>query len=138
MLRSGLQTLENVAIALKNPHGERVLRAFRGKVVRGSGCGSGMVPSRIVRNQSTFKNMSAARNKKREKRKNGLATQTGWQRELLPGLVPNLWSRISKGDVTRIGMSRHKPRQIPQDSAASPKVGTFDPTLSRAHSLLIR
>lgn len=103
-----------------------------------AGVESRMVPSRILQNQSTSEKNNVScqeKEKKKEKRRRCCYAETGWQRELLPGLDPNLCSRISKGNVTRIGMSRHNPRQIPQDWAASPKVGTLDPTLSRAYPL---
>lgn len=82
MLRNGLQALENVAIALKNPHGDRMPRALRGGVVRCSGRGkkNGAVayPPESINIQKTCQ---LSTQKKERKGENNLAAQTGWQRE---------------------------------------------------------
>lgn len=85
MLRSGLHTLENVAIALKNPHGDRMPRALRGGVVRCSGCGKRNGALSVLQNQLTFRKHVSCRPKKekerkgeRKKRENDPAAQTGW------------------------------------------------------------
>lgn len=111
------------------------------------GVGRGMRPLGILQNQLTLrKHVSCRPKRKKERNKkrkrsccaDRLAEGTGWELSrtsiglLLPGFVPNLRSWISKGNVTSIGMSRHKPRQIPGFSC-SLKVGTLNPTLSRAH-----
>lgn len=147
MLRSSLQTLKNVAIALKNPHGDGMPRALRDGVVRCSGRGKmnravEYLPESI-NIQQTYQLPTKKKETKKEKETDP-AAQTGWQKEQagtwvgrasvccclgsLPIFVVGFPRETSQASGCRVTTRDRFP-----GFSSSPKVGTFNPTLSRAH-----